>query len=301
MYNKTKTAQKPKVNVYKEVTTRIVMRLTDGEIPWRKGWNSPISKDLINYVTRNPYHGVNRLLLGEEGEYMTFNQARKAEGKIKKGTKGRMIIKFKPFIPKEDKKKAEELEAQGKSIEHLKRIYVGYDYVYHIKDIEGIESKNKTGEHKNAENPTDIANYIIDIYCKKKGITLNEKSCDECTFDETTRTITVPKKMQFKTEEEWYLAVFSLLVKEAIPKPEDAQKENEVKDELIQEVGSSMLLSAVRLERKEATENTVAVCQRWIAELNKDYRLIISAATQAEKIVKEIVEPIMGKTDDEDE
>jgi len=65
-----------KKSVYEIVTERIMEKLRQGEIPWRKPWNS---YPAVNWASQRAYRGLNQLLL-EPGEYATWNQIKKAGG-----------------------------------------------------------------------------------------------------------------------------------------------------------------------------------------------------------------------------
>lgn len=295
-------AKKQAVDVYKEVTKRIVMRLSQGDIPWRKPWNAPFKEDIINYKSRKAYNGINRFILAQPGEYMTFNQCRDAGGRISKGAKGHMIVKYGFFVPKEDKLKAEQLKKEGKDISHLEIPYLKYDWVYHISQTEGVPSLCQNAESKPADNPVDIADCVIAEFCKSNGIVLNSAQVDYCTFDSDMKTITVPTKEQYRTEEEWYNSVFVQMMQASMESirptsATEAARINQVKEELVVEIGASMILNAVGLSRQEASENTQAKCQEWITQMNRDTRLIINASSQAERIAKEIVSPLFGEED----
>lgn len=288
------------MDVYKEVTKRIVLRLSEGDIPWRKPWNAPFKEDIINYKSRKPYNGINRFILMQPGEYLTFNQCREAGGHVVKGAKGNLIVKYGFFVPKEDKAKAEKLKSEGKDISHLEVPYLKHDWVYHISQTEGVKSLCEVNEVKPAQNPVDLADYAIEEYCRTKCLILNVGQVDYCSYDPVTRTVTVPAKEQFLTEEQWYNAVFAHIVRATVEdnrpqKASETSRINEVKEELVIEIGASMALNAVGLTRQEASENTQAKCQEWISQMDRDVRLIITASSQAEKIAKEIVAPLFGE------
>ena len=299
------SAKKQPMDVYKEVTRRIVMDLTNGDIPWRKPWNAPFKQDIINYKSRKAYSGINRFILSQPGEYMTFNQCKEAGGHIAKGAKGNLIVKYGFFVPKEDKQKAEQLKKEGKDYSHLEIPYLRHDWVYHISQTEGVKSLCQESEGKPAKNPVDLADFVIEECCKSQGIVLNASEVDHCLYDSDDRIITVPTKKQFRTEEEWYDRVFALLVQASVEdarssKATEAARINQIKEELVIEIGASMILNAVGLTRQEATENTQAKCQEWIAQMNRDTRLIVSAASQAEKIARDMTYPLYGGGEDAD-
>lgn len=290
----TATKKQP-MDVYKEVTRRIVLRLAEGDIPWRKPWNAPFSADIINYKTRKPYNGINRFILSQPGEYMTFNQCREKGGTIVRGEKGHLIVKYGFFVPKENKEMAERLKKEGKDISHLEIPYLKHDWVFHISQTEGVKTLCESAETKSAQNPTDMADFIIGDFRSRKGTQVKEAQTDSCSYDIQSGTITVPHRSQFLTEEEWYGAVFSQMMRAELSRrrgTEEPSKTAVIKDELTVEIGASMMLNAVGLTRREAEDNTQAKCQEWIREMNRDARLIINASSQAEKIAKDILSPL---------
>lgn len=294
--------EKERFNVFKAVTQKIVMRLAQGDIPWRKRWCSPVAEKM-NYVSRKSYRGVNLLLLEEPGEYMTVKQANDVGGKIRKGEHGTLVLKWIPFIPKDKKEEAERLEKEGLSTEHLKAFKTGWDNVFHLSQTEGIASKIETADHHAAEKPTDKARFVIDRFLETHGVQLREKAVNDVTFDEASGTVTVPERRQYNLEEEWYGSVFSGLM-DAMQRYEDEKKQApsaggdaarlSVREELVNEIGSAMCLSAVGLDNRRTNEDTAAECARWTNEFNKDYTLVVHAASAAERMAREILEPILA-------
>lgn len=285
-----------KVNPYEAVTRRIVLSLAQGDIPWRKPWSSPYSGDIINYVSRTPYRGVNRILLGRKGEWLTFAQALAAKGNVKKGVKGVPRIVYNKYVPKDRKDEYDALVAAGEPAEHLKKTFASIGYVFHIDDCEGIESKITTVEHHDAVNPTDKADAVIG---KFRSVTVTAEETDEVKI--SGASVTLPRKEQFRTDEEWYNAVFAAMISATAaqcgrPLPGDKNYDS-TKEGLVVEMGASMVLATVGLERKEASENTTAKCAEWIEAFNRDLRLVVGAAAAAEKAAKHILEPLYGKVD----
>ena len=100
------------MDIYQIVTLKIIERLEAGVIPWRKCWTSGPAKSL---TTGNEYRGLNSLLL-KMGEYtsrywVTFKQASKAGGHVKKGEKAMPVVYWHWRTPEEMAK----LQAQGKT------------------------------------------------------------------------------------------------------------------------------------------------------------------------------------------
>jgi antirestriction protein ArdC len=97
------------VSVYDIVTEKIIEKLEEGVVPWRRPWTSaglPVS-----WQRQREYRGINTLLL-EPGEYATFKQIQEAGGRVKKGKKGQIVVFWKMLESKEEE---EEEATNGKT------------------------------------------------------------------------------------------------------------------------------------------------------------------------------------------
>ena len=65
------------------------------------------------------------------------------------------------------------------------------------------------------------------------------------------------------------------------------------RDELTAEIGSSLLLYSSGLEIKEADDNTDAQCQKWIAAMQNDLRLIVNACSAAQKASEYVLKNVI--------
>ena len=87
------------MDLYQEVTNRIMEQLENGIIPWEKPWIS--AGNAVSHATGRPYSLLNQMLLGRPGEYATFKQIQQAGGYVKKGQKASMVVFWK-WIEQED-------------------------------------------------------------------------------------------------------------------------------------------------------------------------------------------------------
>src|SRR5712691_2462347 len=80
-------------SVYKTVTEIIIKHLESGVAPWRKPWTCQTP---ANLVTQKEYRGLNIFTLASQGFpsrfWLTFNQASKLEGRIRKCEKSSPVI-----------------------------------------------------------------------------------------------------------------------------------------------------------------------------------------------------------------
>ena len=92
------------MDIYSEVTARIMEQMEQGVIPWQKPWVA--CGKAISRTTGKPYSLLNQMLLGRPGEYLTFKQCQEAGGKVRKGEKSQMVVFWK-WIETEDEETGE--------------------------------------------------------------------------------------------------------------------------------------------------------------------------------------------------
>ena len=139
------------MDIYKEITDRIISQMEEGIIPWQKPWIA--SGKAISRNTGKPYSLLNQMLLGRPGEYLTFKQCQEAGGKVKKGEKSSMVVFWK-WIEQEDEETHEKKEVP----------FLRYFNVFHIDQCEGIAAKHtaETAFPDGAE-PLEAAQDIPDV------------------------------------------------------------------------------------------------------------------------------------------
>lgn len=80
------------MTAYEVITEQIIKKMQEGEIPWVKPWknckhvNSESMFPCYSYSSGKRYDLINQMLIGfQPGEYATFEQIKKAGGRVKKG------------------------------------------------------------------------------------------------------------------------------------------------------------------------------------------------------------------------
>lgn len=276
-----------KFDVYQAVTDRIIAQLEQGEIPWHKPWTG-IASGAFNRVSKKPYSLLNQMLLQHEGEYATFKQWSDLGGKIKKGEKSEIVVFWKILHVTEE----ENGEEVKKSIPLLK-----YIRVFHISQVEGVEPLAvKKVEHE----PIAEAEKIKVDYMKREGINIYEVVTDRAYYSPVADYINVPCKEQYTDVMEFYSTLFHEMIHSSGHRDRlgrfgaDAKlaafgSEDYSKEELIAELGSGFLMSHVGIETNKTIKNSAAYIQSWLKALKNDKKLIVSAASKAEKATKFIL------------
>lgn len=279
------------MNIYALVTNRIISELEKGSIPWQKPWSG--SSGAISHLTGKPYSLLNQILLdGITGEYLTFEQARKEGGSVRKGEKGKKIVFWK-FI--ERKNKNGHNNDAASDMVPLLRCYT----VFHISQCENIEQHYGISERalSNSLRPDKKADKIIDDYAQRSGVTVNITFSGHACYSPTLDQITVPELKQYTHVGEYYSTLFHELTHSTgHPKRLNRLDSNAMfgsekysKEELIAELGSAYLVNHCGLETEATFRNSVGYLQGWLKALMNDKKLIILAAGKAEKAIQMIL------------
>ena len=270
------------MDLYKEITERIMNQMQEGVIPWHKPW---ISGKAISRTTGKPYSLLNQMMLGKPGEYLTFKQCQAEGGKVKKGEKAQMVVFWK-WMTVEDEETKEEKEVP----------FLRYYNVFHISQCENIKPKREIlpAEHADADLTADR---IIQGYTAREGVRLHHSEGDRAFYRPADDSITVPAMKQFISTAEYYSTIFHELTHSTghgrrlnrIDKTAHFGSEEYSKEELVAEIGASALVNHAGLETVSSFRNNAAYIQNWLTVLKNDKRFIVSAAGKAEKAVNLIL------------
>ena len=171
------------MDIYAEITNRMISEMEQGIIPWQKPWMA--SGAAISHTTGKAYSLLNQMLLGKAGEYLTFKQVQQEGGWVHKGEKAHMVVFWK-WIDKEDEETHEITQIP----------FLKYYNVFHISQCENIRTKYPQG-NPNPANPDQNAENIIAEYVRREGVTLEHREGDAAFYQcESLREITLPAGLQ---------------------------------------------------------------------------------------------------------
>ncbi len=272
------------MDIYKEVTDRIIRQMEQGIIPWQKPWVA--SSAAVSHATGKPYSFLNQMLLGRSGEFVTFKQCQQEGGSVRKGEKAHMVIFWKWS------KIRNEETGDEKEIPFLR-----YYNVFHIDQCDGLTAKYAEGLPQTA-NADENAEQIICDYCERTGVKLIQQASDNAFYQPSADSITIPLLAQFTETAEYYSTTFHEMVHstghksrlDRLAKTAFFGSEAYSKEELIAEIGAAALVNHVGLETSKSFRNSAAYVQSWLQVLKLDKRFIVSAAGKAEKAVQMILE-----------
>ena len=273
------------MDIYAEVTSRIIDQMENGIIPWEKPWIA--CGKAVSHATGKAYSLLNQMLLGRPGEYATYAQIQKAGGYVKKGEKASMVVFWKW------------IEEKDPETEEVKQIpFLRYYNVFHIDQCEGINARYVTEvAFPDGASTVETAQDIIYDYLGREGVKLVHQEGDKAFYRPATDEVVLPIRKQFVSTAEYYSTVFHELThstghQSRLNRLNNAAffgTEEYSKEELVAEIGAAALVNHCGLESSTSFRNNAAYIQNWLSVLKGDKRFIVSAAGKAEKAVNLIL------------
>ena len=269
-------------SVYEIVTTKIIEKLESGVVPWRKPWRT---QSPANLISQREYNGLNRILLASDGlssrYWLTFNQCQKLGGRIKQGEKSSIITFWKrnPY-KKHNTETGEDELRQG--------LLLRYFRVFNLTQTEGIAEKLGLGESAQPVPNIGVCDAIVKEMPNRPPIV----GSDHAWYSAVADQVGIPARDKFINSEEYYSTLFHELIhstghksrlhREQFDNPVRFGSESYSKEELVAELGASMLCGVSGISPR-TLDNSASYLKSWIGRLRGDSRLIVSAASQAQK------------------
>lgn len=286
---------KAEVDVYQDVTNRIIAEIEKGEIPWVKPW-SEVKGPARSYSTGKAYCLINQIILEWSGEYVTFPEAQKLGGHVKKGEKGTKIISWAKI------RKVEEFVNEDGETEKRERVILlpKYYTVFEVSQCEGLERKTTEEPTTYGTTPIEAAENIMNGYISREPLKFIQSGGNRAFYSPATDTVTVPAISRFENVAEFYSTSFHELTHSTGHvsrlnrfSGSDAAAafgdESYSKEELVAEIGAATLCNISGVENANSFRNSAAYVQGWLKALKDDKKLIVQASARADKAVNYIL------------
>jgi antirestriction protein ArdC len=142
----------------------------------------------------------------------------------------------------------------------------------------------------------ESAEKVVNDYFSRESCKLNVKLSDKAYYCPSTDEVVVPQLDQYDSADEYY----STTLHEMTHSTGHSSRLNRdlgnffgsdpyAKEELIAEIGAAFLTNKCGLDSEKAFKSSVAYIQSWSRRFKEDKRLIVSAATKAQKAVEFIL------------
>lgn len=267
-------------SVYEIVTAQILDQLESGVVPWRRPWTTAAP---CNLISQKEYRGINVFMLSASGfpsrYWLTFAQAVKLGGHVKKGEHGHIVVFW----------NIGEEKINAKTGKMQKPFLLRYYRVFNLAQTEGIAHKLGIAE-ASAKPVPDIAACESLVAAMPNAPAIVPS--DRAWYRPSTDQVGMPSKSLFVSSEAYYSTVFHELVhstghvsrvgREGIEQLNSFGSELYSREELVAEMGSAMLCGVTGIA-PAVIENSAAYLRSWISALKGDSKLLVTAASQAQK------------------
>jgi antirestriction protein ArdC len=253
-----------------------------------------------------PYRGVNVFLLGltaaEEGYaspyWGTYRQISDLGGHVRKGERSTLVIFW---------KQAEHTEPDPHTGEPATRRLpvLRYYRVFNAAQAGQLPERFCPAPGQNTEIAVPQA--VLDRYLAD-GPKLLHVPGDRAAYNPAADTIQLPLRTQFRAPEHYYATAFheaghSTGHSQRLNRPGIADFDHfgsgkYAREELIAQMTSSMLCAQTGIDTPEVFDESASYIAGWLHALNDDNRLVITAATHAQRASDLIAEPERQATRD---
>jgi antirestriction protein ArdC len=278
--------QSTRCDPYQEVTDRITAALERGTVPWHRPWS--VTQGQPRSLDGRAYHGINALLLGlsEFGDprWGTFKTVQAHGGNVRKGEHGTFVVFFKPLEVKDAG------APNGKRTVPMLRHF----HVFNVDQCDGLEVEPLGAVARDIE-PIDAAETVLADYVDAPTVS---HSGDRACYSQATDHVQMPARERFESAETYYLTLWhelahstgheSRLARSDLAEFERFGDASYSREELCAEIGSAMIAARFGIVQPDI-EQSAAYVAGWLRALRDDRRLIVSAASRAQKAADRIL------------
>lgn len=272
-----------KFDVYTLVTEKIIAKMEEGIVPWVRPWNM---LPPVNAVSKKKYKGINFLLLSmseyTDARWLTYKQAQSLGGSVKKGEKSTQVIFWKMLeVPRED--------SDAMKILPLLRYYS----VFNAEQCEGLQIPSTKEYMRLRDNEEHIEADAI-IAAMPNPPKIEHGGSRACYFPQQD-LVKLPARDSFRSSEAYYAIKFHELVHSTghqtrLKRPGitdwatfgDSLYSQE---ELVAELGAAFLCAIAGIDNTTEDTQRAAYIGGWLKALKNDKRMIVTAASAAQKAV----------------
>lgn len=269
------------IDLYANVTARILASLEAGIAPWVKPWSATAGANQpMNVISGKAYQGVNAVLLWANvgrfptSQYVTYKQAIDLGGHVRKGEHGFMICKVLQMISK-----PKEGEETGRAFSSMK-----FYTVFNVAQCDGLtlaEIEAPKARHADERDAT------IEEFIAATGADYSETGGDRAFYRSSADIVRMPVFESFKSAALYYSTAFHELGHWTGHASRCDRKlanrfgtQAYAAEELIAELTSAFLCAEFDIDGNLQHADYIG---NWIALLKSDPKAFFTAASAAQK------------------
>ena len=269
-----------KRDIHQEVTDSIIAAIEAGTEPWKQEWEGNIGVAMPKRCNGESYRGINILLLWlssmangfESATWLTFNQAKKDGGMVRKGQKGTKVV----YYGTGNKK-----DGNG---EEDRFFFMKQYTVFNVDQIDGLGDKYAAPAPMAGGGESVIAD--LETFFANTGAKIRTGKQIAPHWNPMTDVIGMPPVEAFVDAQAYYGTLAHELTHWTGHTPRldrDMKyntKEGRAFEELIAEIGACFICAHIGATPNR--ENSASYIQSWLKALKSDKKFIFQAATKAQ-------------------
>lgn len=287
-----------KSNIYEEITEKIIAALEDGVIPWARPWNAVQHGVFRNAITNRPYRGLNIMLLNlvamlkgfVDPRWLTFRNAAKLGGNIKKGEKGVQVVFWK-FFPVQNRLDDGEMDPETDANDDQERKVIPFARAYtvfNVEQCEGLDLPALDSDDREIPETNELAEKILALPVINHG---GGRAC----YTPTTDRIFMPHRATFENLDFYYATAYHE-VAHWTGHPDRLSRtfgkrfgdQNYAFEELVAEIGAAFLGAHTGIPFAEMRHPEYI--NSWLKILHADSKAIFTAAAKAQNATDFVLE-----------
>lgn len=282
-----------------ELVKLYIDSLEEGEIPWRKRWNSSLN---VNGYSMQEYKGINQLMLNymsyknkyNDNRWYTYLQIKENNWKLK-DSKGKGVpIEFWSVYDYKNKLRLNFNEYQKIIIEHpeLKdnyKLFCNISYVFNADLIEGVPKLE-------CKNNSIISSKKIESIISNINVKYEEHDNNAYYIPKDDK-IVLPKKEFFVDEYSYYATQLHEICHSTGHSTrlnrnlQNKNKEDYAREELIAEISSSFLMQKMNIDvTAEHIDNHKSYINSWIKILKDKPQELFNAINESNKVYEYVLD-----------
>lgn len=278
-----------KIDMYEEITNKIIEGLEQGIVPWERPWTGSRYYSPTSAASGKSYGGLNNMYLSmisqmqgyKSNQWVTYNQAIKLGGKVREHEKGVRITYYKSLrITDKDAVQTDNDEISTKVIPMLK-----YFTVFNLDQCDGLDKLiNKEFE----DQTTNVipANELAEELVASTNASISFDGGNRAFYRPATDSIHMPARESFKSERHYYATLLHELTHWTGHKSRMNRDDGYAFEELVAEIGASFLCNYVGYEYDAQHTSYI---DSWLKALRSDKKFIFRASAKAQKATEHVL------------
>lgn len=280
------------MDIYQQVTDRIITLIENGTVPWRKCWSAGSGMPK-NLVSKKEYRGINVFILASSNYaspyWLTYRQATELGGFVRKGEKSTPVIFWK-MLDKHD----EDNDTKATGRIPLLRQY----HLFSADQCENIPIPADPEEIVNPFSPIERCEQIIAGYKNRPDI---HYGGSKAFYRVSEDRVQMPHEHTFNTSEDFYQVLLhelshstghkNRLARKEVVERNEFGSEDYSSEEICADLSASMLCAVAGISN-QTIEMSASYINGWLSVLRFDKKAVVVAAARAQAAA----DYILGKT-----